>query len=190
MQRQRPPLLIVLLVLLFELLSCALLADASSMAIAHKLDPVMMRMMYGQMVKRKDENLQKTFKGTMGAAAPAITDTGNRERPYGVDGDTFVRLIQSASSFKMNHLFFEVTNSDLVDGFPIRRREEMANTNKSANFTVKDCEGQQKQCRLAQSAAPVTQFAAIADVTNAAPEPQQTFPFDEEFDIVCDVPDV
>ncbi|KAL1857836.1 hypothetical protein Plec18170_003060 [Paecilomyces lecythidis] len=94
------------------------------MAIAHKLDPVIMRMMYGQMVKRKDENLQ------------------------------------------------------------------MANTNKSANFTVKDCEGQQKQCRLAQSAAPVTQFAAIADVTNAAPEPQQTFPFDEEFDIVCDVPDV
>ncbi|GAD99088.1 hypothetical protein AOR_1_1134154 [Paecilomyces variotii No. 5] len=121
-RRRRTHHLINLLVLvLFELLSCPCLVGASSIAIAHRLDPAMMRM-------------------------------------------------SCDNQFNSCQL--------------------IANTNKSANFTVKDCEGQQKRCRLAQNAAPVTQFAAIADVTNAAPEPQQTFPFDEEFDIVCEVPDV
>ncbi|KAJ9211879.1 hypothetical protein DTO166G4_6531 [Paecilomyces variotii] len=178
MPRQRHPQLTTLLIrlLLFEFLSCSLVVvvDASSMAITHKLDPIMMRMLYGQMVKRKDDNLQ-VFKGVMGAAAPAITDTGNPERPFGVDGDTFTDF-QSAGERSCDNQF----NSCQLK----------ANTNKTSNFTVKDCESQQKQCRLAQSAASVTRFAAIADVTNAAPEPQQTFPFDEEFDIVCDVPDV
>ncbi|KAJ9352893.1 hypothetical protein DTO027B9_5641 [Paecilomyces variotii] len=165
MPRQRHPQLttFLILLLLFEFLSYSLVAvDASSMAITHKLDPMMMRMLYGQMVKRKDDNLQ-------------ITDTGNPARPFGVDGDTFTDF-QSAGERSCDNQF----NSCQLK----------ANTNKTSNFTVKDCESQQKQCRLAQSAASVTRFAAIADVTNAAPEPQQTFPFDEEFDIVCDVPDV
>ncbi|KAJ9293043.1 hypothetical protein DTO271G3_8178 [Paecilomyces variotii] len=174
MSRQRRPTSLILL-LLFEFLSCSLVTvDASSMAITHKLDPVMMRMLYGQMVKRKDDNLQ-VFKGVMGAVAPAITDTGNPERPFGVDGDTFTDF-QSAGERSCDNQF----NSCQLK----------ANTNKTSNFTVKDCETQQDQCRLAQSAASVTQFAGIADVTNTAPVPQQTFPFDEEFDIVCDVPDV
>lgn len=61
MPQQRHPQLttFLILLLLFEFLSCSLVVvDASSMAITHKLDPMMMRMLYGQMVKRIDDNLQ------------------------------------------------------------------------------------------------------------------------------------
>ncbi|KAL4897016.1 hypothetical protein BDV59DRAFT_169570 [Aspergillus ambiguus] len=42
------------------------------------------------MVKRQ------AFTGTLGGSVPAITDTGDSERPYGVEGDTFTDYASAA----------------------------------------------------------------------------------------------
>lgn len=53
----RQPLYFSTILVFLLLQSLTRLVDAT-MAISQRLDPVMMRMAYGQMVKRKDENLQ------------------------------------------------------------------------------------------------------------------------------------
>ncbi|RHZ74496.1 hypothetical protein CDV55_108991 [Aspergillus turcosus] len=38
----------------------------------------------------------QSFAGTLGGAAPAVISTGDAERPYGVDGNTFTDFVSAA----------------------------------------------------------------------------------------------
>ncbi|KAI9929074.1 hypothetical protein MW887_001469 [Aspergillus wentii] len=65
-------------------LQCVIINTAT----AFNFDPMKVIYTSAPVAKRSNENLQ-TFTGGYGGSAPAITNTGDSQRPYGVDGDTF-----------------------------------------------------------------------------------------------------
>ncbi|KAL4906033.1 hypothetical protein BDW74DRAFT_151090 [Aspergillus multicolor] len=69
--------------------------------------------------------------GTLGGDTPAITETGDSERPYEVDGNTFTDY-DSAAQRSCNIQF---DNCQLI-----------ANTDSSASFSLEDCQSQQDDC--------------------------------------------
>ncbi|KAL4754015.1 hypothetical protein BDW72DRAFT_167203 [Aspergillus terricola var. indicus] len=68
---------------------------------------------------------------TLGGDTPAITETGDSERPYAVDGNTFTDY-ESAAQRSCNIQF---DNCQLI-----------ANTDSSASFSLEDCQSQQSDC--------------------------------------------
>ncbi|KAL4743434.1 hypothetical protein BDV11DRAFT_178274 [Aspergillus similis] len=67
----------------------------------------------------------------LGGDTPAITETGDSERPYEVDGNTFTDY-ESAAQRSCNIQF---DNCQLI-----------ANTDSSASFSLEDCQNQQNYC--------------------------------------------
>ncbi|KAE8556817.1 hypothetical protein EYB25_001521 [Talaromyces marneffei] len=80
---------------------------------------------------------QKASSTILGIAAPAITRTGDPKRPFGVDNNTFPD-------------FPSARQRSCADQFNICQL--MANTNKTVDFTLPDCENQQKRCLKANQA--------------------------------------
>ncbi|KAB8228557.1 uncharacterized protein BDW43DRAFT_213404 [Aspergillus alliaceus] len=115
-----------------------------------------------------------------------VTYTGDAERPYGVDGDTFTEY-ESAAARSYNNKF----NSC----------QKTANANKSSAFTLQDCQDQLNNCMSTISSTSVapqavtmasetTASASTSDENNIAPQfAQTTIPYDSEFDLVCDLPE-
>ncbi|KAI1854210.1 hypothetical protein JX265_000614 [Neoarthrinium moseri] len=103
-------------------------------------------------------NLQ-AFSGKLGGeAAPAITNSGNPERPFEVDGDTFTDF-QSAAGRACDNQKNLCANQ--------------ANSNKGGSLEVGDCDKQNDQCKQAASSATVTSFATLTSST-------------ADFDIFCE----
>ncbi|KAL4953842.1 hypothetical protein BDW69DRAFT_164466 [Aspergillus filifer] len=69
--------------------------------------------------------------GTLGGPTPAITETGDSERPYAVDGNTFTDYT-SAAQRSCN---LQYDSCQLA-----------ANTDESVSFTLEDCQDQQNDC--------------------------------------------
>ncbi|KAL5002384.1 hypothetical protein BDV10DRAFT_119816 [Aspergillus recurvatus] len=69
--------------------------------------------------------------GLLGGNTPAITETGDSERPYEVDGNTFTDY-DSAAHRSCNIQF---DNCQLI-----------ANMDSSASFSLEDCQNQQDEC--------------------------------------------
>lgn len=105
------------------------------------------------------QNLQ-AFSGTLGGVqASAITNSGNPERPFSVDGDTFndFRTAADRSCDNQKNNCAEIANS----GGP---------------FKVGDCDKQNEQCKASISTASRTTFGEPALVSSSA-----------EFDFICDI---
>jgi hypothetical protein len=91
------------------------------------------------------DNLQ-TFNGALGgAAADAITFSGDNTRPFEVNGNTFVNF--AAAAQRTCDIQFNACAN-------------MANA--GAVFSVSDCQTQKTQCDAAQAAASVTSFSSGA----------------------------
>ncbi|KAL5357873.1 hypothetical protein BJX96DRAFT_29240 [Aspergillus floccosus] len=126
------------------------------------------------MVKRQ------AFTGSLGGSVPAITDTGNAERPYGVDGDTFTDYA-SAAERSCNNQF---NSCQLI-----------ANTDSSASFSLQDCQNQLTECMAVNPATQKVDYAKLQTTTSeesasntiAGSLAQTTIPYDDEFDLVCDL---
>ncbi|KAL4979219.1 hypothetical protein BDW66DRAFT_127887 [Aspergillus desertorum] len=69
--------------------------------------------------------------GTLGGDAPAITETGDSERPYEVDGNTFTDYDSAAH----RSCDIQFDNCQLI-----------SNTDASASFSLEDCRNQQNEC--------------------------------------------
>ncbi|OJJ61143.1 hypothetical protein ASPSYDRAFT_794100 [Aspergillus sydowii CBS 593.65] len=70
--------------------------------------------------------------GTLGINIPAITKTGDSERPYSVDGNSFTDYESAAQ--RSCDIQFDVC-------------QRAANTDSSVSFSLGDCQSQQNDCR-------------------------------------------
>ncbi|RHZ44622.1 uncharacterized protein CDV56_103588 [Aspergillus thermomutatus] len=117
----------------------------------------------------------QSFAGTLGGAAPAVTSTGDAERPYGVDGNTFTDF-ESAAQRSCNEQFDSC--------------QKIANTDPSASFSLQDCQNQLTSCMsvsTVQATAASINHLESASGTDSGPIAQTTIPYDDEFDLVCDL---
>ncbi|CAI6338258.1 unnamed protein product [Periconia digitata] len=176
-----PPTLISLL-----LLSLSTHATTASPSPAIVLDDYIHLMPHNTLFFRRQaspSNLQTFTQSLGGVSALPITSSGNAERPFEVDGDTFNDFATAAQ----------------------RSCDRQANAcSKAANdggnkeFKVNDCDQQKNACNDAQKSATVTSFgqadanagggggnnnngAGVIASTNIGPDPQ--FP---DFDLICD----
>ncbi|KAK5654345.1 hypothetical protein OQA88_7254 [Cercophora sp. LCS_1] len=107
-------------------------------------------------------NLQ-VFSGSIGGVrASAITNTGDPDRPFGVDGDTF-NDFETAAIRACDNQF--------------NKCADIAN-NGQASFSVGDCDRQNIQCKATGEQAPTRAFAPAA--------PPVLVSSTAEFDIFCD----
>jgi len=106
------------------------------------------------------QNLQ-TFTGSVGAAPVAITNSGNADRPFDVNGDTFVNF--AAAAQRTCDVQFNACANVANGG--------------SATVSVSDCTTQKTACQAAQDSAAVTSFTkrGIALSPRAAFDNLQTF---------------
>ncbi|POS74658.1 hypothetical protein DHEL01_v206951 [Diaporthe helianthi] len=104
------------------------------------------------------QNLQ-AFTGSLGGIkADAVTNSGNLERPFEVDGDTFPDFNSAAERSCDNQK---------------NKCAQLANSGGGAGFEVPDCDQQNNQCKDAINAATQTAFLTLAS-SNA------------EFDFFCE----
>ncbi|KAL2813499.1 hypothetical protein BDW59DRAFT_30847 [Aspergillus cavernicola] len=117
-----------------------------------------------------------------GGSAPAVVDTGDTERPFGVDGDTFTDY-DSAAQRSCNIQFDNC--------------QRAANGDSSVSFSVVDCSNQQNVCLVDPPSAeePSTSMTATEDENSDTTESesglgsivQTAIPYDSEYDLVCDL---
>jgi len=107
---------------------------------------------------RTSTNLQTFTQALGGAVAPPITDSGDSSRPFEVYGDTFTDF-PSAASRSCSDQHNSCAN--------------LANENKSAGFTVGQCDTQETACNSAASSATQTSFQVLVSQ-------------DANFDYICD----
>ncbi|SPN99742.1 uncharacterized protein DNG_02593 [Cephalotrichum gorgonifer] len=106
------------------------------------------------------QNLQ-SFAGSLGGvAASAISNSGDPERPFTVDGDTFNDFATAAGRSCDNQK---------------NNCAELAN-NGGGDFEVGDCDKQNEACKAGISSASATSFGEPALVSS-----------DAQFDFFCDV---
>lgn len=106
------------------------------------------------------QNLQ-AFSGALGGVrASAITNSGDPQRPFGVDGDTFPDF-KTAANRACDNQFNQCAD---------------AANSKTGNFAVGDCDRQTVQCKAFAEQTPDATFPAPALVSSNA-----------EFDFFCDV---
>ncbi|KAH8754125.1 hypothetical protein F5883DRAFT_431590 [Diaporthe sp. PMI_573] len=104
------------------------------------------------------QNLQ-TFTGALGGVkADAVTNSGNPERPFEVDGDTFTDFNSAAQRSCDNQK---------------NKCAQVANSGGGAGFEVSDCDQQNNQCKEAINTA--TQTASLTLTSSNA-----------EFDFFCE----
>ncbi|KAE8353580.1 hypothetical protein BDV28DRAFT_104806 [Aspergillus coremiiformis] len=150
-------------------------------ALAMNLDPV------GLIYAPASLDKRQTFSGTLGGAAPLVTHTGDSQRPYGVNGDTFPDY-ESAAGRSCNNQFDSC--------------QKIANTDKSASFSLQNCQDQLTSCMSTVSSTSVapqggatisaptaSTSTSDANETVTAHMAQTTIPYDSEFDLICDIPE-
>ncbi|KAL3470820.1 hypothetical protein BJX99DRAFT_238611 [Aspergillus californicus] len=146
---------------------------------------------------------RRDFDGTLGGAAPAITETGDEERPYEVDGNTFTDY-DSAAQRSCNIQFDNC--------------QRAANTDSSVSFSLEDCTDQQNDCFADplsvedsttttttaaeegdddeeeddddeddEESATATEVDTTDPVAVAGMVAQTTIAYDLEYDLVCDL---
>ncbi|KAG6367352.1 hypothetical protein INS49_001540 [Diaporthe citri] len=104
------------------------------------------------------QNLQ-AFTGALGGIkADAVTNSGNSERPFEVDGDTFTDFNSAAQRSCDNQK---------------NKCSQEANNGSNAGFEVSDCDSQNNQCKDAINTATQTAFLTLTS-SNA------------EFDFFCE----
>ncbi|KAE8397908.1 hypothetical protein BDV37DRAFT_289027 [Aspergillus pseudonomiae] len=113
---------------------------------------------------------RQTFTGTLGGSAPAVTDTGDPERPYGVDGDTF----KSVNSY-----------SDSQHGPVIILLPPRLSGSVNCMSTVSSTSVASQDATIAS--APTATSSTTDATTVTAQLAQTTIPYDSEFDLVCDL---
>ncbi|KAE8152719.1 hypothetical protein BDV25DRAFT_137661 [Aspergillus avenaceus] len=119
---------------------------------------------------------QAAFTGTLGGPVPAIIDTGDAERPYGVNGNTFTDY-ESAAGRSCNDQFGSC--------------QQIANTDRHAPFSLPDCQDQLADCLSSASATDMSGLPPTASMppsTVVGHLAQTVIPFDEKFDLICDLP--
>ncbi|KAF2266596.1 hypothetical protein CC78DRAFT_577906 [Lojkania enalia] len=110
----------------------------------------------------------QTFTGQLGdIPASPITNSGNPERPFEVEGETFDQFSQAGqrSCDRQQNKCAEQANAQ----------------GNSGGFEVGDCDKQKEECNRAQDGAPVKDFATGLASQNIGPDPE--FP---DFDLICD----
>ncbi|KAH6630267.1 hypothetical protein B0J18DRAFT_95260 [Chaetomium sp. MPI-SDFR-AT-0129] len=110
--------------------------------------------------RQQTTNLQAFLGALGGAAAPAILSSGDPERPFEVDGDTFRDFDTAANRACDNQ------KNNCAD---------MAN-NGTGDFKVGDCDQQTEQCKSTASLASAKAFSAPMVVSS-----------DASFDYFCDI---
>ncbi|KAL3453816.1 hypothetical protein BJX65DRAFT_301632 [Aspergillus insuetus] len=130
--------------------------------------------------------------GTLGSSAPSVIKTGNSERPFAVDGNTFADY-DSAAQRSCNIQFDNCQRS----------------ANSGSSFSVSDCQDQQNDCLADPPVAEVESSSVTAaeddssesdttepdraepDRTESESEPaplaQTRIPYDSDYDLVCDL---
>ncbi|PSN64046.1 hypothetical protein BS50DRAFT_96514 [Corynespora cassiicola Philippines] len=116
---------------------------------------------------RQTTDLQSFTSALGGAAADSITNSGDSERPFQVDGDTFTDF-ESAGQRSCDNQFNECS----------QRANEQGN---KGDFKVEDCDDQKDECKKAQENARVKDFNSGTASTNIGPDPD--FP---DFDLICE----
>ncbi|KAI0174312.1 hypothetical protein BJ166DRAFT_620829 [Pestalotiopsis sp. NC0098] len=95
---------------------------------------------------RQATNLQ-TFTGALGgASADPITNSGNTERPFEVDGDTFPDFSTAAGRSCDNQK---------------NACAKVANSQQGGSLQVSDCDQQNTECKAAATTATTTSFATL-----------------------------
>ncbi|KAK4186404.1 hypothetical protein QBC35DRAFT_554093 [Podospora australis] len=115
----------------------------------------------GVLAARQQTNLQSFSSALGGAGAPAIINSGDPDRPFEVDGDTFPDYETAANRACDNQK---------------NACAQIAN-NGTGQFAVGDCDRQSEQCKSTASSAAVKAFAAPASVFVSS---------DDQFDFFCD----
>ncbi|KAK4165758.1 hypothetical protein QBC43DRAFT_315104 [Cladorrhinum sp. PSN259] len=139
--------------------------SSPSMMIDPHLDRLIQReFRTGILAARQLSNLQ-SFSGALGGErASDILNSGDPDRPFEVDGDTFRDYDTAANRACDNQK---------------NRCAEIANNSGSARqFSVNDCDRQSEACKSTASAAANRAFAAPASVLVSS---------NEQFDFFCDV---
>ncbi|KAL2110994.1 hypothetical protein VUR80DRAFT_404 [Thermomyces stellatus] len=136
-----------------------LLASATAVDITAELNS---GWMMGLRPRQAAQNLQSFTGAVGGVGASAITDSGDPERPFAVDGDTFPDF-QSAADRSCDN---QKNNC-----------AELAN-NGEENFEVSDCDRQNEECKAQKDAATVTSFADAEPALVSS---------DAQFDYFCDL---
>ncbi|KAF2279681.1 uncharacterized protein EI97DRAFT_183888 [Westerdykella ornata] len=131
-----------------------------------------------QLPASSSSNLQ-TFTSNVGGfgLAPPITDSGDPERPFEVEGDTFTTF-EAAAQRSCDRQFGVCAEGANADG--------------GGGVSVGECDGQKDECNRAQDAAPIKDFqsaggggqqqqqqAVVSE--NIGPDPE--FP---DFDLICE----
>ncbi|KAE8135765.1 hypothetical protein BDV38DRAFT_284642 [Aspergillus pseudotamarii] len=145
--------------------------------------------------------------GTLGGSAPTVTNTGDSERPYGVDGDTRIMNQQPREGSSLEFLVpcFTVPRGILSNTKSIHQLQQPirllpeANTDQSSSFSLQDCQDQLNSCMSTVSStsvasqgatiasAPTTSSLTTDATTVTAQLAQTTIQYDAEFDLVCDL---
>ncbi|KAF1839238.1 hypothetical protein BDW02DRAFT_487414 [Decorospora gaudefroyi] len=119
---------------------------------------------------RQVSNLQ-TFSGELGGAPAApITNSGDQERPFSVEGDTF-DTFESAAQRSCDNQFNACAQAANSRN---RRRQD-------GGLSVQACSEQKDACNAAQQNAQVKDFTNAVASTNIGPDPE--FP---DFDLICE----
>ncbi|EEH39873.2 hypothetical protein PAAG_02062 [Paracoccidioides lutzii Pb01] len=129
---------------------------------------------------RQYQNLQVFNHGLTGAA-PAITNSGHRDKPSEVHGEMFCRT----------------TKVNIFREYVALMAPNIVNEVHGINFTVQDCQSERESCNVAQQSAPTKYFiehvqktAAVSSESALAPTSpshQVVMVLDDEFELLCDV---
>ncbi|KAF2013710.1 hypothetical protein BU24DRAFT_464464 [Aaosphaeria arxii CBS 175.79] len=109
-----------------------------------------------------------SFGGNLGSVAPLpITNSGDAERPFAVDGDTF-------PDFK--------TAAQRSCDKQANECSQAANEGDNKQFAVSDCDKQKEECRNTLENATVQDFTQGVASENIGKDPEF-----EDFDLICEV---
>ncbi|KAL1797370.1 hypothetical protein ACET3X_003976 [Alternaria dauci] len=145
-----------------------------------------------QLFLRQLSDLQ-TFDGNLGGTrASAITNSGDKERPFQVDGDTFTSFDTAAQRSCDNQFqgCSDTANKSGREGGgggggdgdgDGGRRNRGKKRQDGGGLSVNDCDEQKNKCNNAQKNAQVKDFNSAIASTNIGPDPD--FP---DFDLICE----
>lgn len=133
-----------------------------------------------QLFLRQLSNLQ-TFDGNLGGTrASAITNSGDKERPFQVDGDTFTSF-DTAAQRSCDNQFKGCSDTANKSGGGGDKGKKGKKRQDGSGLSVNDCDEQKNKCNDAQKNAQVKDFNSAVASTNIGPDPD--FP---DFDIICE----
>ncbi|RYO65384.1 hypothetical protein AA0113_g5185 [Alternaria arborescens] len=136
-----------------------------------------------QLFLRQLSNLQ-TFDGNLGGTrASAITNSGDKERPFQVDGDTFTSFDTAAQRSCDNQFkgCSDTANKSGGGGDKGKKGKKGKKRQDGSGLSVNDCDEQKNKCNDAQKNAQVKDFNSAVASTNIGPDPD--FP---DFDLICE----